>query len=194
MNRCTHTWRHTAWLLWRCFNGAQKSWAVGRNTVRVLNLRAWKWVIICRWLEGSCKLRAVKGVLPYFNWSHSLLRLSTCCDFLYREGGQEQRDSGAPGWAECRLCSVTRWPTVSCVWHMYCMAARSSPWHSARSEKKTWLGVSLFLCVHFGLGVEVDRLLKGRDASFFQSASYNDQWSLRRKHTFWLFLHHLKFF
>lgn len=49
--------------------------------------------------------------------------------------------------AECRLCSGTRWPTVSWVWHIHCTAAKLSQWQVASSVTKA--GFSKFLFFFF---------------------------------------------
>lgn len=142
----THTGRHTAWLFQRCINGAQESREVGRNTFELEMKMCQDMQMAWRQLHSERrKESSLQGALPYFYRSHAL-SLSPAAHHLLslavykRPMGTRGFRRSQPSWptpVQCRLCSGTRWPTVSWVWHIqiYWQDARSSQWQYAGSEK-----------------------------------------------------------
>lgn len=78
----------------------------------------WK-CVICRWLEGNCKLRAGRrAALPYFNWSNSLPQFIICCAFLYtdRNRGIQVFPCNQPSWTDCGWVSTMFLHKMTQLW------------------------------------------------------------------------------
>lgn len=107
--------------------------------------------VTCRLLKSRCKLRAASEVCYLILTDHILFAvyhhlLSFCRRQIETEVSRCSSQLG-PIVAECRLCSGTRWPTVSWVWNRHCMAAKLSQWQLASSVTKA--GFSKFLFFFF---------------------------------------------
>ncbi len=90
------------------------------STVRVLNLRRWKWNENVSYADG---LKAVahwerggeqcirQTMLRYFNWSHSLLQFIICCGFFYLQKTDRNRGIQVfqPSWADSGWVLAVFW-------------------------------------------------------------------------------------